>query len=49
LAKRRLARAGEARPGALRGSAEHVELKRPKRGKGQGEPPNTRLDEFLHG
>jgi len=50
LARRRLGRAGEVRPGALRGSAERVELKRPKGGKrSRGEPPTTRLDEFLHG
>jgi len=48
LAKRRLSRAGEARLGALKGSEEHVELKRPKRGRRAAEgAPNRRLDEFL--
>jgi len=50
LAKRRLGRAGEARPEVLRGSAEHVEPERPKREKrGRGEPPTARLDEFMRG
>jgi len=48
LAKRRLGRAGEAKPGALKGSEEYVELKKPKRGRrAAGGAPNRRLDEFL--
>jgi len=48
LIKRRVSRAGEAKPGALKGSEEYVELKKPKRGRGEKkERLDRRLDEFL--
>jgi len=48
LIKRRVSRAGEAKPEALKGSEEYVELKKPKGGRGEKkERLDRRLDEFL--